>query len=303
MNVRKIPDNRCRSCGIINAMKLYAYHTPDIPKHDGYLKIGETAGDVDARIKRQGHEHNIKNEKVWEDQVYSDRIKIDKLLHRYLKDKGFHVQQFDDTEQDTEWVKCTVAELEKAFADFKEQFYQDEKRREEVGNKFYLELRNWYYWATEKLPDTESALRMIVRLLFCYFLREKELVPKELFEERFIKEHLKENEEYRYYNAVLRNLFFHCLNTPIKERGDIEHKNLTKKGSLLKERLDQIPFLNGGVFNEHVGDDVPLTNDYFFSEEQTRDLPALGSKYKVAGIIQILSQYHYKLTLDNLIDS
>jgi len=196
-------------------MKLYAYTTPEIPKHAGYLKIGETSGDVDKRIKQQGREHNVKNEKVWEDHVYTDRIRIDKQFHRYLKDKDFHVQQFDETGQDTEWVKCTVPELQKAFGDFKEQFYQDEKKRQALGDKFYLAIRNWYYWASDQLPDPEAALRLVVRLLFCYFLREKGLVPENLFDERFVKEHLKEN-EHRYYNAILRNLFFHCLRSCVK---------------------------------------------------------------------------------------
>ena len=45
-------------------MKLYAYTTPEIPKHAGYLKVGETTGDVDKRIKQQGHELNVKHERV-----------------------------------------------------------------------------------------------------------------------------------------------------------------------------------------------------------------------------------------------
>ncbi|MCL2742462.1 MAG: hypothetical protein FWE67_01275 [Planctomycetaceae bacterium] len=36
-------------------MKLHAYSTPDIEKHAGYLKIGETHGDIDKRVQQQGH--------------------------------------------------------------------------------------------------------------------------------------------------------------------------------------------------------------------------------------------------------
>ncbi|MCL2744102.1 MAG: N-6 DNA methylase, partial [Planctomycetaceae bacterium] len=179
--------------------------------------------------------------------------------------------------------------------------------------KFFLEIRNWYYWVTEtgvpgkagvpaKLYDSETALRHIVRLLFCFFLKEKGLIPKELFDERFVKEHFKENEEYRYYNAVLRNVFFHCLNTPIKERKEIEYKQLIKNVHSVKDKFDAIPFLNGGIFTEHEGDEIALNDDYFFSEEQTQYLSELGGNYKVAGIITILSQYQYRLTLDDLLD-
>jgi hypothetical protein len=37
-------------------MKLYAFTTPEISKHSGYLKIGETNGDVEkafATVKEQ----------------------------------------------------------------------------------------------------------------------------------------------------------------------------------------------------------------------------------------------------------
>ena len=99
-------------------------------------------------------------------------------------------------------------------------------------------------------------------------------------------------------NVILAQL----LNTPIKDRSNIEHNNLIKKGSPVTGQFKQIPFLNGGIFNEHDGDDVPLNDDYFFSDERTRHLPELGGDYKVAGIIRILSQYQYKLTLDDLLD-
>jgi len=279
-------------------MKLYAYATPEIPKHAGYLKVGETNGDIDSRIKQQGHELNVKRERVWDDFIYTERRGVDREFRHFLKGNGFSVQKFEESAQEAEWVKCTVAELEKAFVAFRERFYLSEKKRQALGDQFYLELRNWYYWASASLPDPEAALRLVVRLLFCYFLKEKELVPENLFKESFVREHLKEDEEYRYYNAVLRNLFFHCLNTPIAERKVIEHTTLMTNSKLLKEQFDKIPFLNGGLFNEHDGDEVPLNNHYFFDEEQTSELAELGGKYKVAGIIRILSKYHYKLTLD-----
>ncbi|MCL2347508.1 MAG: N-6 DNA methylase [Planctomycetaceae bacterium] len=283
-------------------MKLYAFCTPDIAKHDGYLKIGETHGDVDQRVRQQGHELNVENKIVWHNAVITERRGIDKMVHRYLVVQGFDIQQFDETGQDTEWVKCTVADLEKAFAAVREQLYQDEIKRRELGDKFYCEIRNWYYWTNPMLPDSDAALRIIVRLLFCRFLQEKGLIPQELFQESFLREHLKENEEYRYYNAVLRNLFFHCLNTPIHERGDVEHKNLIKNPRLVKEQFSKIPFLNGGLFDKHEGDDFQLSHRYFFSEEETHNIPEMGGKFKVSGIIRILSQYHYKLTLDDLMD-
>lgn len=34
---------------------IYAYVTPDNPKHDGWIKIGDTIRDADTRIREQTH--------------------------------------------------------------------------------------------------------------------------------------------------------------------------------------------------------------------------------------------------------
>jgi type I restriction-modification system DNA methylase subunit len=113
---------------------------------------------------------------------------------------------------------------------------------------------------------------------------------------------LKENEEYRYYNAILRNIFFHCLNVPQKDRKEYEYRKLFKNIGIVKEQFQKIPFLNGGLFNEQSGDDFPLNNEHFFSELTTRHILELGGDYQVEGIIRILSQYQYKLSIDDLLD-
>jgi len=288
-------------------MKLYAYITPEIAKHAGFLKIGETNRSVEERVKQQGRELDVEKNIVWEDAIVTERTGIDKRLRRFLKEQGFQVRQFG-TGHDTEWVKCTVGDLEKAFAVIKEQLYQGEIQRQAISNEFYIKIRNWYYWTvgTNKNVDPEFALRLIVRLLFCYFLCEKGLVPKELFDEQFLQKHLKEDEENGYYNAVLRNLFFHCLNTPMTERQSvkikIEHENLIKNVKGIKELFAKIPFLNGGLFNEHDGDDILLNDDYFFSKKRERKIPELGGQHDVWGLVRILSQYEYKLSLDDLLD-
>ncbi|MDR0392470.1 MAG: N-6 DNA methylase, partial [Planctomycetaceae bacterium] len=214
-------------------------------------------------------------------------------------------QQFDSTGQNTEWIKCTIDDVEKAFAVVKHQLYSDEIQRQALCDKFYLEIRNWYFWSIAAIRDSVSpdyVLRIVIRLLLCFFLKEKQLIPNELFDEHFIKKNLKENEEFRYYNAILHNLFFHCLNTPINDRNEIEHRKLIKNIRDIKDQFQKIPFLNGGLFHKYEDDDFPLNDDYFFSELRTRPLPELGGDYKVAGIIRILSQYQYKLTVDDLFD-
>jgi hypothetical protein len=103
-------------------MKLYAFKTPGIPNNTGYLKIGETNGNVEKRVEQECHELNVQKEIVWRDAVITERRGIDKMIHRYLVVQGFQIQLFDKTGKDTEWVKCTVTDVEKAFAAVKEQF-------------------------------------------------------------------------------------------------------------------------------------------------------------------------------------
>jgi adenine-specific DNA-methyltransferase len=289
-------------------MKLYAFTTPGIPENAGYLKIGETNGSVDKRIKDQGHTLNTPVVKVWEDAVITERSCIDKRLHLYLREQGFHNPKYPDTGEYTELIKCTVNDLKKAFDVVKQQIYNEEKQREYVGKQFYLEIRNWFYWtanaenASYSVTKAEYSLRLVIRLLLCFFLQEKELVPRELFDEQWIRENMKENEEYRYYNGILRNLFFHCLNIPVRNRKDFENTRLMKNIIKVKEQFQKIPFLNGGLFNEQEGDDTQLSNRYFFEERHTETIPELGGDCKVEGIVRILSKYQYKLTLDNLFD-
>ncbi|MDR2169968.1 MAG: GIY-YIG nuclease family protein, partial [Planctomycetaceae bacterium] len=163
-------------------MKLYAFITPEIAKNDGYLKIGETNGDVDKRIKEQGHTLNTKIVKVWQDAILTERKDVDKKIHQYLRNKGFHNQIFQDTGEYTELIKCDVEDLKKAFDFVKQQIRDEEKQRQELCDKFYLEIRNWFYWTAKtgddpySVAEPEYTLRLIIRLLLCFFLQDKGLV-------------------------------------------------------------------------------------------------------------------------------
>jgi type I restriction-modification system DNA methylase subunit len=284
-------------------MRLYAYSAPDIAKHDGYLKIGETHRSTDTRIHQQGGQVNVEKVPIWQDAIAAERQGIDRLFRHFLRDKyGFHIQPNISGHGESEWVQCTVEDIKEAFPKFKELFFQEQKEREIVSEKFYEEIRNWFYWTTQENQkiNADYALRLVVRLLFCFFLREKDaLVPKELLDAN-IEKHLKSDEEYSYYNGILRNLFFHCLNTPDERK--YENEKLLADKKEIKGWFSTIPFLNGGLFDEHDKDDIPIGNDYFFSEKRNRHLSELGETCNVYGIVTILSKYQYKLTLDDLLD-
>ena len=115
-----------------------------------------------------------------------------------------------------------------------------------LTKKFYGELSDWYAWAVQvaRFPNDltttaddekfnhESCIRLITRLIFVWFLKQKHLVPEEFFDVAYIREHFieefnphdRENllynpEKSRYYRLILQNLFFAMLNRPIVPEG------------------------------------------------------------------------------------
>ena len=118
---------------------------------------------------------------------------------------------------------------------------------EALNKRFYKELFRWFERAVEEccFPDDGAGehnsqrhvIRLITRLLFIWFLKEKGLVPEDLFEESFARERLKdyEPESTSYYRAVLQNLFFATLNT------EIDRRAFSKEKQCDAPRLQQIP--------------------------------------------------------------
>ena len=72
-----------------------------------------------------------------------------------------------------------------------------------LNKRFYRELANWYFWALPQVEfpkdlekDNEkrratSLIRLLTRLIFCWFLKEKGLIPEKLFVEAELKNILK----------------------------------------------------------------------------------------------------------------
>lgn len=150
----------------------------------------------------------------------------------------------------------------------------------ELNKRFFQELANWYFWATQKVEFPDDAekdrevrnatniIRLITRLMFVWFLKEKGLVPDELFDEKQLKKLLKytDNKKSTYYKAILQNLFFATLNTEMGNRRFRTKNDSGRDGHYFihnvfryegefvkpKETLEQyfapIPFLNGGLF-------------------------------------------------------
>lgn len=196
-----------------------------------------------------------------------------------------------------------------------------------LSKDFYREIADWYFWAyhqvndgTIRLPihcDTEEEkslflIRLLTRLIFCWFLVEKRLLPPDLFRQKDLAKLLRDFSPtaFTYYHAVLQNLFFGTLNMPVEIRGFREKKkegqrydqnygitNLWRYEKDFRDSKDwiplakKVPFLNGGLFDcldDKTGkkadnsildgfSDNPnhacrLPNDLFFGSERTVDL-------------------------------
>ena len=141
-----------------------------------------------------------------------------------------------------------------------------------LNDKFYKEIVYWYAEACKWVvfpkdaKREESLIRLITRLMFVWFLKEKRLVSESLFDKEDIQLILKslEPQESTYYKAILQNLFFATLNTEgkrefIKRSGSQSHQYMVhnvlryedyfQQSALVIERyFADIPFLNGGLF-------------------------------------------------------
>ena len=158
---------------------------------------------------------------------------------------------------------------------------------EALTKEFYNELFGWYQWAVN--PDAgiyfpndtsitdddfedkdKKIIRLLTRLMFVWFIKQKGLVPDSLFDESYLQDILVDfnptaNDSGNYYNAILQNLFFATLNRAIEDEegkrgfakliGQRDVKTLYRYSEMFKLSEDDIlklfasvPFLNGGLF-------------------------------------------------------
>ncbi len=102
---------------------------------------------------------------------------------------------------------------------------------QELNRRFYRDLYNWFERAiaeasfpknqTQTISSEEHVIRLITRLLFVWFIKEKGLIAEDLFIKNKVRDLLKNYDHETgdsYYRAVLQNLFFATLNTEIDKR-------------------------------------------------------------------------------------
>ena len=211
----------------------------------------------------------------------------------------------------------------------------------ELNKRFFNELADWYFWAVDQVtfPDdagknveernATSVIRLLTRLIFVWFIKEKGLVPDALFNPDDLEGILKnlDPQESTYYKAILQNLFFATLNQEINTQQDPNNRRTSLyhyKDYFIDlddalQKFAEIPFLNGGLFecldvpskedstkilrvdgfSDEADNPLCVPNKLFFSDERTVDLNAAygteGKEHKVRGLIHILSSYKFTI--------
>lgn len=152
------------------------------------------------------------------------------------------------------------------FGDLKQRFSV-----EVVNNEFYKEIARLYdelVGTSEKVGSLkypggaeeghQFAVRLIGRLVFCWFLREKvspDGVP--LISDTILSREAAESTNY--YHTIIAPLFFEILNKPISKRSKAFKQN----------SFGEIPYLNGGLFSPH-------PDDYYkFDDALDQSIPGL----------------------------
>ena len=139
---------------------------------------------------------------------------------------------------------------------------------EPLNRRFYQGLFKWFVRAAEEAswpaaaPKEQQVIRCITRVLFVWFIKEKRLVADDWFDQRRMEDLLCEFGGTDYYRAVLQNLFFASLNTPLDERAwstqsrendqrfnKWQYRSLIRDANRFRELMGKTPFINGGLFD------------------------------------------------------
>jgi len=180
-----------------------------------------------------------------------------------------------------------------------------------LNKRFYKTLFEWYEgavstarWPSGALPQ-QQVIRLVTRILFVWFMKEKGLVSEAWFNKSEMRNLLHNFGDSDYYQAVLQNLFFATLNVPIEKRGwnqvsDIanassywRYKSLIKQIHRFEELMSQTPFINGGLFEcldyqESEGRDGKRLD--MFSDDYLRS--------KIAGSEELFREQHLNVPDD-----
>ena len=220
---------------------------------------------------------------------------------------------------------------------------------EVLTKQFYKDLFEWYQWAIEPSSNVSfpnnitieeddredletKIIRLITRIMFVWFIKQKDLVPNKIFDVDYLGTILKDFDPYsktvgNYYNAILQNLFFATLNRAIEDEQGNKRKFATNVKKDIKtlyryaemfsisendviNLFAEVPFLNGGLFEcldktkkidgveQAFNHDGFSRNDKRFADGRYRNRAVVPNNLffePEKGLISILSRYNFTI--------
>ena len=195
-----------------------------------------------------------------------------------------------------------------------------------LNKLFYKELFDWYLLAnkdnnivfntTEAKETPILIIKLITRIIFLWFLKERKLVSEKLFDLDFLQQNLRnfaENDS-SYYKGILQNLFFNVLNQKIENRfldgNEVAETLYFQDFEAVKTELNRAPFVNGGLFDATVAEiphkslqpeKLAIPNFLFFEGKRNQDFSSLiegdkkATQVHVLGMIPLLEKYKFTI--------
>jgi len=133
-----------------------------------------------------------------------------------------------------------------------------------INKHFYLGIHQYFKQIVLELAKNERlfkeqntkeqfAIRLIGRIIFCWFLKKKEIIKENVLSSDTV------TKTDDYYNKYLSVLFFEVFNTPKANREDIP--------MVFKD----YPYLNGGLFEPQTDDYYKVEDGYFYIKIKIED--------------------------------
>lgn len=211
---------------------------------------------------------------------------------------------------------------------------------EELNRRFYKNVREWFYSAREKVvfpingnnsepARTENLIRLLTRMIFIWFIKEKELIDNRLFDLDLLQRDYFNpscEEHSIYYKAILQNLFFATLNNEMnKDKPEFQRQFMPDQRGFIQGHLNQYyyryrrmfrdvdealllfedtPFLNGGLFECQDDQETKERRDYFTNPVENKDMLYVpdelffspNTKGEPTGLIDIFKHYKFTIT-------
>ena len=283
-------------------------------------KVGKISmlKDIDLNKTHAAHERillDLKNKSATSfDELYQHWQKV-------LNTKELNKQFF---KQIANWYFLSVAKSKFPFEYLKNDSKNNTKTNDEL----------------QSIANQKASIRFITRMIFVWFLKEKGLISNDLFDASKISKILKKDAKKQasnYYNAILQNLFFATLNKASEHREFALNKSFQENKSTydvnslyryesmfqdenpenIMKIFEQIPFLNGGLFdsldNKESNEIIDgfsrnpkwqaTMPDFLFFEEDELDFneqlnktyETKNKKYNVKGLFAIFNEYKFTI--------